>query len=42
MVNVFYVKLRTVYVQFRCTDPDWDGTATEQAYVHLFFLLAYL
>ena len=27
---------RTVYVQFRCTNPDWDRTAAEQKDVHVF------
>ena len=27
---------RIVYVQFRGTDPDWDGTAAEQTDIHLF------
>ena len=27
---------RFVYVQFSCTDPDWDGTVTEQTDNHLF------
>ena len=29
--------LRSVYVLLRCTDPDWDGTATEQTIIHQFF-----
>ena len=26
---------RILYVQFWCTDPDWDGTTTEQTDIHL-------
>ena len=27
---------RIVYVHFQCSDPDWDGTVTEQTKIHLF------
>ena len=37
--NVFLQLIRIAYVIFLCTDPDWDGTATEQTDIHLLFHL---
>ena len=33
----FMLLIRNVYVWFRCTHPDWGGTATEKTDIHLFF-----
>ena len=35
----FMQKARILYVQFWCTDPDWDRTSTEQTDMHLLSLL---
>ena len=35
----FMQKVRTLYVQFWCTDPYWDGKTTEQTDAHLFPLI---
>ena len=31
--------IRKIYVSLPCTDPDWDGTVTEQTDTHLFLLV---